>query len=140
VPRSTIKLSLNCFKVPLIQKYWKQLIMEIIAFSNNQLDPNLEISFFIYTFHVGTRFRNFAFHHWETSTRNVQSTTVWVFGEIFVFSWLLLLDQGMAPISSLTWHLKKCGKGGSCHNCLDLFCVHLHCQCFVFGFSSRNIQ
>ena len=135
MPRSTIKLSLNCFKVPLIQKYWKQLIMEIIAFSN-QLDPNLEISFFIYTFQVGTRFRNFAFHHGETSTRQR-----FKFLENFLFfSWLLLLDQGMAPISSLTWHLKKCGKGGSCHNCLDLFCVHLHCQCFVFGFSSRNIQ
>ena len=139
MPRSTIKLSLNCFKVPLIQKYWKQLIMEIIAFSN-QLDPNLEISFFIYTFQVGTRFRNFAFHHGETSTRNVQSTKVWVFWEFFCFFLIALLDQGMAPISSLTWHLKKCGKGGSCHNCLDLFCVHLHCQCFVFGFSSSNIQ
>ena len=139
MPYSTITLFLNCFKVPLIQKYRKT-----INHGNHCIFKPTWPKFgnIIFYLHISGRHtvQKFCFSSWRDIHSKCAIDKSLSFWRIFVFSWLLLLVQGMAPISSLTWHLKKCGKGGSCHNCLDLFCVHLHCQCFVFGFSSRNIQ
>ena len=105
---------------------------------------------FIHFSYLGTRFRNFAFNLEPTSVQILQfdqdagvrvGFTLLRFFEKFTFPcWLLLLNQCMAPISSLTWHLKKSGKG-KYHNCLDLFAfwVALPMLRFFFADSAPEI-
>lgn len=156
MPSSTITLSLNCFKVPFIQKYWKTSNYEnhcIFKQTWPKFQNMIIFTHFIHLSYLGTKFRNFALsicdqHQFKscnlTKMLARMGFTLLRFFEKFSFScWLLLLNQSMAPISSLTWHLKKSGKDKN-HNCLDLFCV-LSCTAndsffFVCGFCSRNIQ
>ena len=110
-------MNVNCWTRHLfIQKYWKQLITKIIAFSN-KLDPNLKTWLYVHISLI------FLFRHNKVQKFCFQSdirsnlikmlvrriSSVKVFFEKFPW-WLLLLNRSMAPISFLTWHLKKSGK------------------------------
>jgi len=125
VPRSTITLSLNCFKVPLIQKYWKTINYQnhcIFKQTWPKFENMIIFTHFILLFLFRHKVQKFCFQ----SLTNIRSSyeiwpkcwyvgfTLLKFFEKFSFPcWLLLLNQSMAPISSLTWHLKKVWKKAS---------------------------
>ena len=75
LPQSTITLSLNCFKVPLIQKYWKTINYRnhcIFKQTWPKFQNMIIFTHFIHFSYLGTRFRNFAFNLEPTSVQILQ--------------------------------------------------------------------
>jgi len=113
--------------VPLIQKYWKQLITKIIAFVSNKLDPNLK-----------TYLHNFR-HKVQKFSDQMKQFDQNACASVKVFEKFLLgfcsINKSMAPIKLLDMTFEKClEKGKSMIIVSKRSVLRFYLHCFVLFF------